>query len=183
MGSAVAPAEAQAQVFERIWEAWSRWRRDPKVAVDHLAGTLPEVPVEPQLGAWWLARMAYRTRRLDALAIARRLLPSDAPPHEGPIRVLERRWVDELTGGSARVGSRLLAIADAMDELGYRFPAACVYADAALTLAREGEDAGAALERAREVHDAIGLAPLLGRLPETRWMARPTTATVARGRA
>ena len=52
-----------------------------------------------------------------------------------------------------------------------------VWVDVALLLGRSGRDASEAIARVESINAAGGMVPMLGPLPETRWMA-PVPATV-----
>jgi hypothetical protein len=99
----------------------------------------------------------------------------------GPIAVLRRRWIEGLVierdGPAFDTGVEAVeAAARALEAAGYLGLAVEVYADADIISARAGR-ASASRQRALEVCAEIGYQPVLGPLPETRWLTpSPTTA-------
>ncbi len=91
----------------------------------------------------------------------------DWPDNESQLRKAKARWIDGLAGSAPHVD--VASAAAALEELGYRSPAADAYADAAILAARASADSDAELQ-ARRLYEAIGMHPLLGQLPETRWL-------------
>lgn len=68
-------------------------------------------------------------------------------------------------------------MADEFEAIGYRLPAADCHADAALLAGRADLDPTAYEVEARRLYAACGAVPLLGELPEARWIgAAETTA-------
>ena len=116
--------------------------------------------------ALWLARFAYRTGDVAGLQEAAEVQAR----HErvgGPAHRLDQRWVAALLAGDA---GTLTDLAPDYDEMLYHVYAAEVLTDAALVAMRSG-NGEAELARARKAVDALGYHPLLGPLPETRWVA------------
>jgi len=72
----------------------------------------------------------------------------------------------------------LRAAADEFEAIDYRLPAADCHADAALLAGRAGQDPTAEQANALRLYAACGAVPLLGELPEARWIG--TSATTAR---
>ncbi|HEY3524329.1 MAG TPA: hypothetical protein VGK63_11570 [Candidatus Limnocylindrales bacterium] len=169
---ATTSAEPQAEVFEPLWRAQRTWPSDPSNAI----ATLRSI-VEPatshqtrELGGRWLARMAFRSRDAAALEIGARATDEVARLSNGPIRVLEGRWTRALAAASAEGSADLDRVATELEALGERLAAAEAWADAALAAARAGLDPDPALGRARELYAACQTFPILGPLPETRWV-------------
>ncbi|MEA2026830.1 MAG: hypothetical protein U9O18_09065, partial [Chloroflexota bacterium] len=63
------------------------------------------------------------------------------------------------------------------EQLGLRLYAADAWADAAILAAREGVSSDAE-QRAMELCQSMGMHPLLGPLPETRWLYPAESAEV-----
>jgi hypothetical protein len=85
--------------------------------------------------------------------------------------------VEALADDGPESVERLAALARDL-EAGERFMLAeQAWADVALMLAREGRDAREAIARVEAIDAIGGMVPMLGPLPETRWMA-PAPATV-----
>ena len=76
------------------------------------------------------------------------------------------RWVEAL---AAEDDATLAGLAPEFDELGYGLYAADVLIDAALVTAGLGRPEPA-LDEAQAAVEALGYRPLLGPLPETRWL-------------
>ncbi len=55
-----------------------------------------------------------------------------------------------------------------------------VFCDAALALARAGENPAEAVAAARRIQEATGIVPPLGPLPETRWIELGTFESAAK---
>jgi hypothetical protein len=88
--------------------------------------------------------------------------------------------MEALTGEPAASSPALRAVADELAALGYRLPAADCHADAALLARRADLDPTADETEARRLYAACSAVPLLGELPETRWVgAAETTARPA----
>ncbi|HEU4672738.1 MAG TPA: adenylate/guanylate cyclase domain-containing protein [Candidatus Limnocylindrales bacterium] len=165
-------AEPQAEVFGPLWRAQRTWRSDPSAAIAILRAIVEPTTsyVTRQLGGRWLARMAFRSRATLDLEIGVRATEEVVRLSDGPVRALEGRWIRALASGSAEASVELEAVAAELEALGEHLPAADAWADAALAAARTGLDPDRALARAREVYAACHTFPLLGPLPETRWV-------------
>jgi class 3 adenylate cyclase len=158
----------QEHVWRVVWQALNRWRSDPDAAIELMERELPAVQVDRIQGALWLTRMAFRTGRAAALSMARGVLgPAEL---DGRLHAMLRRWIEALDRPAEEVASALLGPIEEAEALGYRAHLAMLWADHALALARAGEDARDALRKTAEIEAAIGAAPLLGALPEVRWM-------------
>ncbi|MBA2571246.1 MAG: hypothetical protein H0V04_08715, partial [Chloroflexi bacterium] len=168
----------QARVWLVVWSAWEMWGTDPEAAVDQLLRDLPGIEQDADVGAIWLARMAFRIRRRDALEAATVVLPLDPPGEEGEGRLAMRRWVD-LLGDPVPAGGELMDLAGRFEELRYVTFALDTYCDAAVALARTGGDPSDALAAAERIQTATGIAHPLGPLPETRWIERQAAEAAA----
>ena len=130
--------------------------------------------------AHWLARGALRLGDQPRLEQAVRIIrESPEPPSLGA--QARREWVLGMTDGSD--GRTVESAARRLEELGLLVPAADAWADAALLAARAGRTS-VALDRATALIARIGMHPLLGPLPETRWLEpvrHETIEGVARG--
>jgi tetratricopeptide (TPR) repeat protein len=118
-------------------------------------------------GVHELVRMAVR---LDDDALLETAVELHRSTRAGePSRLLAAReaWIDGLAADDL---AAVEAAAAFLDEQGYRVSAADAWADAALLAARTGATSQAD-RRAREAYRSMGVHPLLGSLPETRWVA------------
>jgi class 3 adenylate cyclase/tetratricopeptide (TPR) repeat protein len=167
-----ADVEPQVAAELMLGRAWARWPDDPRSALEALALAASDPDVwddQRVLVAHELARMALRLDDLRALQHALEL-HQEARPAEGPrLRHAEWRWLDGLADDTA--GLTAEAAAAELEGLGFKLKAADAWADAALMAARS-ERASAAPERAIALIEEIGLHPLLGPLPETRWLEK-----------
>ncbi len=97
----------------------------------------------------------------------------------GPIRALQRRWIEALLGEPAASCSALRAVAHEFEAIGYRLPAADCHADAALLARRANLDPTPDEAEARRLYAACSAVPLLGELPEPRWIGAAETTRPA----
>ncbi|MDQ3881195.1 MAG: hypothetical protein M3295_09010, partial [Chloroflexota bacterium] len=178
------PQEAQSLASYEVFMAWDRWQHDPEGATEQLAEALrTRVTVDRWLGAARLARMAMRVGSSSAMDVA---LAAADEIHEaaqiGPCRSVEREWVHALAGDPAVAASEVLAAADRFEELDLLLNASQALADAAVLHARAGLPATAEItRRARELHERLGIVPMLGPIPEERWIgSRAAAASVDR---
>ena len=151
-----------------IAKARAELAQDPRAALARLAGEHPEFKGYPNAElqmAPWLARVAYRVADRAALAEAVEIQERHSGKG-GPVRDLERRWVDALT---AEDDAALASLAPEFTAHGHRWYAVEVLIDGALVAARAGRPEPA-LGRAQEAIVALGYAPVLGPLPEIRWL-------------
>jgi tetratricopeptide (TPR) repeat protein len=149
--------------------ALRRWAVDPGTAAAGLAawceahqGSLG--PRNPALQG--LARMALR---LDAAGLLVRAAELHRATRDGQVSVLHAArdgWIDGL---AARDLAAVEAAAAVFDARGYRASAADAWADAALMAARLSL-ATEAERRAAGLYREMGMHPLLGWPPETRWL-------------
>ena len=152
-----------------IARAWMEFQGQPRSAVQGLRppyADLAGFPAAQLQAGLWLARLAYRTGDTAAMAEARAV---QARHHGsgGPAYRLGERWVEALATDDL---DSLVGLAPEFDELTYGLYAAEVLIDAALVSARAGSPEPA-LGRAQAAVAALGYRPLLGPLPETRWIA------------
>jgi class 3 adenylate cyclase/tetratricopeptide (TPR) repeat protein len=149
--------------------------QDPQAAVARLSGEQPKLSGYPNAElqlAPWLARVAYRVGDQAAIAEAVEIQRRHRGVG-GPLRELERRWVAALAQDDDEALTALVAGFEGAGIVLYRVE---VLIDAALVAARAGRPEPA-LSRAREAVDALGYHPLLGPLPETRWLAPASVGT------
>jgi class 3 adenylate cyclase/tetratricopeptide (TPR) repeat protein len=170
--------EPQAAIFD-IWiDALVLWPNDPFAACRSLSDALHSTDVAPAsllYAAPTAARMALRIGDASSLGSSVGVFLDVASRCGGPIRALQRRWIEALLGEPAASGSALRAVADEFEAIGYQLPAADCHADAALLAGRAGLDPTA--DEARRLYAACGAVPLLGELPEALWIgAAETTA-------
>ncbi len=161
--------EPQVAVFLPRNRALERWPDDPVAAargladwaVEHRASLGPRNP-----GVHELVRMAVRVADRVLLETAVDLHRSTRAGQ--PSRLLRARdaWIDALASDDLAAVEAAAAI---FDEQGYRVSAADAWADAALLATRLGVTSTAG-SRAEEAYRAMGVHPLLGALPETRWL-------------
>jgi tetratricopeptide (TPR) repeat protein len=178
-----AAVEPQSAIFDTAFESLFLWRDDPSTACRLLSDALHSTALAPASlldAAPIAARMALR------LGDATRLRSSVAPVISvdercgGPVRALQRRWMEALTGDPATSCAALRAVGKELEEIGYRLPAADCHADAAVMAERAGLDSALDVADGRRLYAACGAEPWLGELPETRWMeATETTARPA----
>jgi len=149
--------------------------RDPEGALARLTRHRAEFEGYPNAElnvALWLARMAYRVGDERALEEATATQERHAEVG-GPLRRLEHDWTVALRADDEAGLTKLSADFAAYE---YRLYAAEVLVDAALAAARRGDDV-AALERARSAVAELDYRPLLGSLPESRWVGVGMVAT------
>lgn len=168
--------EEQNRVWTLIWTAWRLWSNDPDAAVAYLAREVPKVEIDRGPGCQWLARMAFRTGDVAALAVARESVPAQVDS-EGVLLESTRTSVNALSGDDPDKAEKLASVARTLEESQHLMLAEQIWVDVALVLARAGRDASDAIARVNAINAIGGMVPTLGPLPETRWMA-PATATV-----
>jgi len=117
------------------------------------------------MAALELARMALRLADDVMLAQATQSYHHTRPKRAAPIFEAKVRWVDALAAGDH---AAVEAAAATFEELGYLIHAADAWADAAILAARAGVSSDAEA-RAIGLCEEMGMHPLLGPLPETRW--------------
>ncbi len=170
--SEASSAEVEPQIAAEwlLARAWARWPDDPRGALETLARAANDTDVwalQRVFVAHELARMALRLDDREALERAVDL-HQDARPADGPRRRhAEWRWLDGLADDTA--GQAVETAAAELEDLGLKLKAADAWADAALLAARSRRVSDAR-DRAMALIDEIGLHPLLGPLPETRWL-------------
>jgi len=171
--------EAQEAVYYPLNLAYKRWPDDPRGALESLAAWTDEDPAAATMHIYTaleIARMAYRLGDDRMLARAAELRTAVGDPGTSPLHQAKARWLDELTGSGDPL--RVLKAADTLEALGYRVPAADARADAALMAARAGIESDAG-ERVLRFCAEVGMHPLLGPLPETRWLEPAASRPVA----
>ena len=150
--------------------AHARWADDPRGSMDALAAWVADDPNGPSTAeaARELARMALRLGDRAALEQAARIYAGSSSDYPAPIFRTKAQWVEAMAGGSDHLAVE--AAAEAFERLGYPVDAADAWADAAIMAARAGI-ASEAEDRACSLCESMGMHPLLGPLPETRWIS------------
>ena len=161
--------------------AYQRWADDPREAMESLVAWDSEGLASSNnrnILAIEIARMALR---LDDDAVLARAAQSDRdarPVRSAPIFEAKAMWIDGL---AARDCSSVEGAASMFEQLGLRLYAADAWADAAILAARAGV-ASEAEHHATRLCQSMGMHPLLGPLPETRWL-HPDESTEVASRA
>jgi len=173
-----AVVEPQSAAEELLGQAWARWPDDPRGALEALASAASDpdlwdsqrVPVAHEL-----ARMALRLGTRQELEGAIKS-HQDARPVDGSLSFQAQwRWIDGLAADDAGVVVEEAAVE--LGDLGFMLHAANAWADAAILAARAGRVSDAQA-RAVTMVTEMGLQPLLGPLPETRWIKASRSAPV-----
>jgi len=162
--------EEQDKVWTHIWTAWRLWTGDPGAAVAYLVREMPKVEIDRGPGCLLLARMAFRTGDVAALAVARDLVPAPVD-NEGRLLGSIRASVNALAGDDPDKAETLASLARDLEATEHLMLAEPSWVDVALVLARAGRDASQAIARVEAINAIGGMVPMLGPLPETRWMA------------
>jgi len=176
---ATSVVEPQAAVYYSMFDALFLWPDDPSGACRLLAQALDSTDIAPVTviyGAPIVARMALRIGDASSLASAAGRFVDVAARCSGPIRALQRRWMEALTGEPAASCAVVRAVADEFAAIDYRLPAADAFADAALLARRAGLDPTGDEAAASRLYTACSAVPWLGELPETRWVGAAKTA-------
>jgi len=165
------PADLEPQSAHEwpLTEAYLRWPLDPQGAMASLSDWSAGEQFGPAVRAVVgldLARMATRMGDAAVLAAAVNLDRENRVTPMTAVKQARAQWIDGLADDDRAAIERA---AVTFEEFGYRLDAADAWADAALLAGRAGTDS-AAHRRALESCAEIGLHPLLGPLPETRWV-------------
>lgn len=175
------PSEEQARVYHQMFNAWARWQDDPRGAVDELVEALSHVTISREAAAPRLARMAVRVGNPAALKLAHEAMDEvDEGAAVGPIVALQGAWVRALAKETSVAARELVEVADGLEAVGNILEASQVLADAALFHARAGlPQTDDVVRRAQEIHDRMGIVPMLGPLPEERWIGDAAAVSAA----
>jgi hypothetical protein len=172
--------EPQSVIYEALFDALFLWPDDPSAACTTITDALRSTGAAPASlvdSAPTAARMALRLGDGPRLAASVAAFVAVAERCSGPVRALQRRWLDALRiGGDPSAVAALRAVAGEFEAIEYRLPAADCHADAALSAMRAGLDPTDDEEDARRLYAACGAVPLLGDLPERRWIATAETS-------
>jgi hypothetical protein len=171
--------EPQSIAGGALFDAEVNWPVDPSAACRSITAALRSPDIAPASlldTAPTAARMAFRVGEATSLASSIAAYTSVADRCGGPIRMLERRWMEALPGEPSASCLALRAVADAFGAIGYRLPAADCHADAAVLAVRAHLDPAFDLAEAGRLYAACGAVPLLGELPEARWIGAAETA-------
>ncbi len=115
--------------------------------------------------------MALRLGDAELLARGSRLHRNSFGSRTAPVHEAKCRWIDGIAAGD-RVAVE--AAAATFEELGLLIHAADAWADAAILAARAGLDSDAE-HQALVLCESTGMHPLLGPLPERRWLGSSST--------
>jgi len=162
--------------------AYLGWPHDPGGAMASLADRMAEDLVSPGSRSFVghaLARMALRLGDDAMMARAIELHQSVRLAQAAPRLLAIYRWVDALSASGDRTAVEESAAE--LEAFGLRVNAADAWADAALLAARAGVSSEAE-HHATRLCESMGMHPLLGPLPETRWL-HPNESTEIASRA
>ena len=179
------PGEDQALVYHEVFTAWDRWQQDPGGALQQLVDAMrTRVKVDRRAAGPRLARMAVRVGNAEALQLALSVMDEvDEGAAIGPVVALHGAWIRALAKDPNSAAPELVDIAERLESIGHLLDAAHVLADAALFHARAGlPNAEEVTRRAQEIHERIGIVPMLGPIPETRWITPAATVGAAERR-
>ena len=158
--------------YQLLGRAWAQWPDDPSVALSGLVSAWSRSDLHDP-GNWlttWVARMSLRLGDQSVLAEAvsrhRRQRRPGATALEAHDRVIDG-LIAEDGGRTTEKG------AEVVEQCGYVQRGLEAWTDAALLAARAGRSS-MAHDRAVDIMRRTGLHPLLGPLPETRWLAATT---------
>lgn len=170
-------ALGQMELTVAALRAGLAWREDPELAVRELAAAVERAvadgsPNEIERAAPLLARMAYRLRDTTLAAAAlRRFEQTVDDVALSAYTTAQHDWLRALTAGTDAAAADALAdVAQRFHEVEYPRDEAEAWADAALGHARDGRDPASMLDRARRLYRELGCVPILGGLPEERWL-------------
>jgi class 3 adenylate cyclase/tetratricopeptide (TPR) repeat protein len=173
MGRLSGAPEPQALIYEAMFESLFLWPDDPSAACRSFTDALGSPDAAPATlldAAPIAARMALRLGDAPRLAGSLAAYVAVAERCGGPVRGIQRRWLEALRADEGSAVSVLRTVANEFEAIGYRLPAADCHADAALLAGRAGLDPTADEAEARRLYAACGAVPLLGELPEARWI-------------
>jgi hypothetical protein len=171
--------EPQNAIYHSIFDALFLWPDDPLTACRSFSEALNSTDVAPGTlldAAPIAARMALRVGDASRLGASVSSFLDVAARCSGPVRALQRRWMEALPREPAAGPPALRAVADEFEAIGYRLPAADCHADAALLARRADLDPAADEAAALRLYAACGAVPVLGELPEKRWVGAAETA-------
>ena len=160
------PQTAEAAPVSRAWLAWAT---DPRGAMTGLHAWMTANPTllgSPSGVAQELARMAMRLGDKAVVMHAVAVYRERHPTIDAPIYAARARWMEALVAGDHRP---LEGVALVFEEAGYPIYAVDALADAAILAARAGIPSDAE-QRALGLCRDMGMHPVLGSLPETRWL-------------
>ena len=169
--------EPQMVLYWRGVEALLEWPDDPHHSVETLAAALRNQE-QVQSGFFdtcrWLVRMAARTGQTDLMQPGLAALRAGAGAGLGPLLPLHMRWLEALVAvPAAEPVEEVGEVAAGLAEIGHELLAADALADAALVARRAGLPAEELASRAMDGYAACGTVPVLGALPELRWVETP----------
>jgi class 3 adenylate cyclase/tetratricopeptide (TPR) repeat protein len=175
--------EPQSVIYDAMFDALFLWPDDPSAACRSISEALHSPDVAPPSlldTAPNAVRMALRLGDAERLAGSLAAYVAVVERCGGPVRAIQRRWLEALRADDAPAVPVLRTVAHEFEAIGYRLPAADCHADAAMLAARAGLDPAPYLAEAIRLYAACGAVPLLGELPEARWIgAAETTARPA----
>jgi class 3 adenylate cyclase/tetratricopeptide (TPR) repeat protein len=159
--------------------AYSQWWDDPQAALDGLVEVMRDehVPQGPKNHiAHHVARMAMRLRNEDILDEAASVSESTRWPAAA---AFEARFDWTVALANDPSGSSIEDAARVLEAHGYRMRTVMALADAAVLVARSGRRSDAGV-KASELASEMGMHPLIGPLPEARWIETAGGATLRR---
>ncbi|HUR16682.1 MAG TPA: hypothetical protein VMZ33_05315, partial [Candidatus Limnocylindrales bacterium] len=161
----VAPGEDQYLAWGTAWRAVLAWRDRPAAGLELIRGGLGGMSTEARAPALWGARMAYRLGDEDVIRMGRSNTGGGRT-----VAALVDAWMAAFLDDVASAPHGLARVVAEADRLGYRNFAQMARDDLALAVARSGRDASVEVRNAVEFARGLGIQPLLGPLPETRWL-------------
>ena len=151
-------------IFLSTMDALHLWPDDPAAACGLLFDAVQSPDIAPASildGASLAARMALRTGDEPRLTSSVAAFVGVAARTSGPIRALQRRWMEALAA-PADSAEAARDVAREFEAIGYPLPAADCFADAAVLAERAGQDPGADRAEAARLYAACGAVSLLG---------------------
>ena len=174
--------EPQMAVWWDVLRALSEWDEAPHTSVERLAATIRQ-SIGPasewssraglSIACRLLPRMGLRIGNASGVALGlAKLREMEAAGASRPLVAAWVRWMspfEELA--SAETVGRIQAASDELEQMGMPLHAADALADAGLLARRAGVSAEEIEGRAARLYEACSALPVLGILPEVRWIA------------
>ncbi len=176
-------SEPQEALYATLVDAVLLWIEEPASACRSISDALQRTDVAPVSMidcALIAARMALRLGDAAGVGSAVDVLLDVSARCSGPVRLLQRRWMDALRGDPATGAAALRAVAAEFEAIGCRLPAADCHDDAAVLAERAGLDPAPEIADARRLYAACGAVPLLAPLPEASTVLAEAAETTAR---
>jgi tetratricopeptide (TPR) repeat protein len=156
-------SEAQTRPYLALVDVWLAWP-DVGPVIDRVLDDIRSVDgyANTDIIGLPMASAALRIGRDDVVATGASLVIDVLDRTTGPRTRLACDWVRALAGSGARRHARLVSIADELEHLDYLLLAADALAAAAILAAREGGDAMAIAQRARDIYARCEIVPPFG---------------------